>query len=131
MDEARTRVRERIVKELNCAQRRVASLKNDVRPRKDPTTSEKRETVTQRLDKLKIRCVELQGALRRIDKGTYGMCEGCDEFINPQRMLAFPETSLCADCQTNLERNRAARSAPQQAIPKQPPERPRPGATLG
>lgn len=42
--------------------------------------------------------VEIVGALKRINQGTYGMCTGCDHPIGFQRLLVFPETQMCADC---------------------------------
>ena len=38
-------------------------------------------------------------ALRRLDRGSYGTCEDCDEPIDERRLLALPATALCADCQ--------------------------------
>lgn len=127
MDDARSRVRERIATDLNQVSRWVASLRGEQRPQEwesggDNTplsetadaaqVIEERETGTQLLDWLVGRSVELRDALRRIDAGTYGVCEVCDEFIHPERLLALPEAPLCVDCQTAFEKNHAARSAP-------------------
>ncbi len=46
---------------------------------------------------------QIDAALRRIDAGTYGMCERCDDKIQPARMKAFPLTTLCIDCKAELE----------------------------
>ena len=46
----------------------------------------------------------LEDALRRIDKGTYGVCEECDEKIPPRRLDAFLAARLCVKCQSKLER---------------------------
>ena len=43
-------------------------------------------------------------ALRRIDKGTYGVCEECEEKIPPRRLEAFLAARLCVKCQSKLER---------------------------
>ena len=42
-------------------------------------------------------------ALQRMDAGSYGQCEGCDEQINPKRISALPFATLCIDCQRRLE----------------------------
>ena len=46
----------------------------------------------------------LEDALRRIDKGTYGVCEECSEKIPPRRLEAFLAARLCVKCQSKLER---------------------------
>jgi RNA polymerase-binding protein DksA len=46
----------------------------------------------------------LEEALRRIDKGTYGVCEECEEKIPPRRLEAFLAARLCIKCQSRLEK---------------------------
>ena len=46
----------------------------------------------------------LEDALRRIEKGTYGVCEECGEKIPPRRLEAFLAARLCVKCQSKLER---------------------------
>jgi DnaK suppressor protein len=46
---------------------------------------------------------EIDGALRRIDSGDFGDCERCGEEISEARIKAFPFTTLCIDCKTELE----------------------------
>ena len=40
----------------------------------------------------------IAAALRRCDEGSYGLCLGCDELINPQRLEIDPATTLCVEC---------------------------------
>jgi DnaK suppressor protein len=46
----------------------------------------------------------LDEALRRVDKGTYGVCEECEEKIPVRRLEAFLAARLCIKCQSKLER---------------------------
>lgn len=46
---------------------------------------------------------QIDGALRRIDQGTFGVCEECGESIAVARMKANPSTTLCIDCKAELE----------------------------
>jgi DnaK suppressor protein len=46
----------------------------------------------------------LEDALRRIEKGTYGVCEDCNEKIPPRRLEAFLAARLCIKCQSKAER---------------------------
>ncbi len=41
---------------------------------------------------------ELQEALRRMDEGSYGLCEGCGEWITYARLEQRPEAALCGGC---------------------------------
>ncbi len=43
-----------------------------------------------------LRDVEL--ALRKIDRGDYGICERCGQPINPERLEAIPYARLCVSC---------------------------------
>ncbi|NDG84871.1 MAG: conjugal transfer protein TraR [Proteobacteria bacterium] len=47
-------------------------------------------------------------ALRRIEDGSYGRCESCDEFIELKRLHARPTTTLCIACKEEEEKNSAA-----------------------
>ena len=47
---------------------------------------------------------EIDDALRRINDGTYGICENRGEQISPERLEAVPWTRLCIDCKRLEER---------------------------
>lgn len=49
---------------------------------------------------------QVTGALRRIDEGTYGICERCGKPVEPARLKALPYASLCMDCKRREERAR-------------------------
>jgi DnaK suppressor protein len=53
-------------------------------------------------DREKLQAIE--DALERIDDGTYGICEGCEEEIAQERLEAMPFTRLCFTCQSERER---------------------------
>lgn len=38
-------------------------------------------------------------ALARIDQGTYGTCENCNETIDIERLRAYPAAKTCVKCQ--------------------------------
>ncbi|MHC5108342.1 MAG: TraR/DksA family transcriptional regulator [Planctomycetota bacterium] len=58
---------------------------------------------------VRSRTVEAVEALRRIEDGTYGFCVDCHLRIPQARMLAKPEATRCADCQTQFKRRGGAR----------------------
>ncbi len=47
---------------------------------------------------------KLDHALKKIEDGSFGVCEICDEPIGKKRLEARPETSLCIKCKEDQER---------------------------
>jgi len=47
---------------------------------------------------------ELEDALKRIEDGTYGVCQDCDSFIARTRLKAVPQARLCVKCQEKREK---------------------------
>jgi len=47
---------------------------------------------------------EINAALQRIEKGTYGTCARCGKEISPERLEAHPWASLCIDDARKAER---------------------------
>ena len=47
--------------------------------------------------------MKIMEALRRIDEGTYGICEECGRPISEERLKARPVTTLCIDCKRDQE----------------------------
>ncbi|MFH2204443.1 MAG: TraR/DksA family transcriptional regulator [Elusimicrobiota bacterium] len=47
---------------------------------------------------------QIEGALRKMDKDTYGLCEHCAKPINKLRIKALPFARYCIVCQNNSER---------------------------
>ncbi len=47
---------------------------------------------------------KLDLALKKIEDGSFGICEICDEPIGKKRLEARPETSLCIKCKEDQER---------------------------
>jgi DnaK suppressor protein len=47
---------------------------------------------------------QIEGALRKMDKGTYGLCESCQKPIPKMRIKALPFARYCIVCQNSAER---------------------------
>jgi DnaK suppressor protein len=56
-------------------------------------------------ERTKLRLVE--EALTKIDEGTYGVCERCEEAIPVKRLELLPFTRYCVQCQSELEKESA------------------------
>ena len=46
---------------------------------------------------------KIEEALERIDDGTFGICEECEEEISESRLKARPITTLCIECKRKQE----------------------------
>jgi|SRR5581483_3112023 len=75
------------------------------RPKADDTDLEEKADEAEEYDnrlslehslELKLRDVNL--ALEKIAKGTYGICENCGKHIEEERLRAYPEARLCLSC---------------------------------
>lgn len=47
---------------------------------------------------------KIDKALQKIETGTFGICESCEEEISVKRLEARPETTLCIRCKEEQER---------------------------
>jgi len=47
---------------------------------------------------------ELDDALKKIDEGTFGICEGCKSPITKIRLKAVPSARFCVKCQKSKEK---------------------------
>jgi RNA polymerase-binding protein DksA len=48
--------------------------------------------------------MQMERAMERLDKGTYGRCESCQQPIPKPRLQAFPSATLCVTCKQREER---------------------------
>jgi DnaK suppressor protein len=78
---------------------------NDLPDEMDLASSEYLQSFTFRLrGREKVFLDKIQKALDRIEAGTFGNCEECDEKISTKRLEARPETTLCIRCKEDQER---------------------------
>ncbi len=49
---------------------------------------------------------QIDDALRRMDAGSYGLCERCGEAIEPERLEAIPYATMCMECKRREETGR-------------------------
>ena len=53
-----------------------------------------------------------RSALRRIEEGSFGICQECDQDIHPKRLAAVPWATCCIRCQEAIDRNLEEIQAP-------------------
>lgn len=47
----------------------------------------------------------IEKALERMNEGSFGVCEGCNQKIAAARLSALPYATFCIDCQREMERS--------------------------
>jgi len=47
----------------------------------------------------------IDDALKKIDDGIYGQCEGCEKKINKERLKAIPYAKFCRSCKEGFEKS--------------------------
>jgi DnaK suppressor protein len=53
--------------------------------------------------RLKALMTEVGRAIQKIDSGNYGICDICNEAIDPARMEALPQAILCMSCRQKMK----------------------------
>jgi len=69
----------------------------------DPDLYEREKTLAL-IRTLEDKLGSIEQAFRLAEKGTYGICERCGEKIDPARLEALPQTTLCVKCKLQMER---------------------------
>jgi RNA polymerase-binding transcription factor DksA len=54
-------------------------------------------------ERVERRIEQLKEALERLDEGDYGVCESCEQPIDPERLEVLPRTTLCIKCAREAE----------------------------
>lgn len=55
-------------------------------------------------EQLDRRIIQTKKALTRIKIGKYGMCEICGKMIDTDRLVIYPETTVCVSCERKREK---------------------------
>jgi DnaK suppressor protein len=83
--------------------------KDDMFDDVDMTAVERETTMrTRLLNRESLFLKKIEGALRRISDGSFGVCEGCDDDIEVKRLEARPTATLCVSCKEAEERREHA-----------------------
>lgn len=73
-------------------------------PNDRATVEEERNWALRMRDRDRKLISKIQGALERLDAGTFGTCTACGRPISPARLRARPVTDMCFDCKVTEER---------------------------
>jgi len=56
-------------------------------------------------DRERDKLLQIEDAIKRIDDGSYGICEECESPIPKERLLIMPFARLCVNCQAEIEKS--------------------------
>lgn len=77
---------------------------DDLADEADLASNELNQSVSLRLkDRERLLLQKIEEALQKVEEGTYGTCEGCEEPIEPKRLEARPVAELCIRCKEAQE----------------------------
>jgi len=111
--------RQKLEEERVHTQAELERLREYLRTTPEPSSDEadlevyEREKNLALVRRLEQKLAEIEYALRTAQKGMYGICERCGKPIDPERLAAVPETTLCVQCKNASEKaaRRAARGS--------------------
>lgn len=96
--------RQQILQSLEEASKADINERTGVEDSADTVTNELSRETHYRLTQADIENLYLIDlALRKIENGTYGICEECGATIGEKRLEAIPWVRLCIDCSQNEE----------------------------
>jgi RNA polymerase-binding protein DksA len=56
-------------------------------------------------NRIRQEMAKVEHAQEKIEKGTYGLCDNCGKPIDPQRLEALPQATVCMNCKALLAKN--------------------------
>jgi RNA polymerase-binding transcription factor DksA len=121
-EEARARLiaeRDRLTEVRDAATRLSTSAKEaqerelssiDQHPAEQATETMERELDMGVLESVEKELAEVEAALDRLERGTYGICEICGKPIADARLEAMPAARFCIEDQAKLEKDPSLRN---------------------
>lgn len=105
---------------LHFEEKKLSQRKKDL-DEQDPFNNEKRVTDNASIDtdaseqfghatveglkkEIDRKLIQIRKALTWIKLGKYGSCEKCGEMIDTERLMIFPETTVCIKCEKKREK---------------------------
>ena len=83
----------------NALQNEIQLSQDDMPDETDLAASEINQNLVFKLrDRERLLLSKIDAALERMNEGTFGICEDCEEPIEPKRLDARPVSTLCLSC---------------------------------
>ena len=107
-EEFRKRLLEELARLIQGASKTLNGMSHETALFPDPTDRAALEADRNFLLRIRDRerklILKIREALNRIDEGTFGICEQCDDEISESRLLARPVATRCMNCKELEER---------------------------
>ena len=96
--------RREIHEKLRSLREAIPAASHDVRDAEEQSVDEFVQEVDLALMQMKSETLKkIDAAILRLEQGTYGRCQECDQEISEARLRALPFAVLCRDCQEQAE----------------------------
>lgn len=97
-------MRDQLLKTVKDKQERDIDIGVDVGDEADQaTSSQEKEMLFELSDNERVMLDQIEGSLRKMEKGSYGLCESCQKPIAKARIQAVPFARYCIQCQSSAE----------------------------
>ena len=97
-------MRDVLLKAVQDKQQRDIDVGTDVGDEADQaTSSQEKEMLFELSDNERVMLDQIEGSLRKMEKGAYGLCESCQKTIAKARIQAVPFARYCIQCQSTAE----------------------------
>lgn len=96
-------LRERLSSQISVLKNDSLQRPDEVNPLEDGTDAFDRQMALKLASAEQESLGEIDDALRRIEGGSYGVCEQCGDLIEGPRLRALPFVRNCIGCQSELE----------------------------
>ena len=97
-------MRDQLLKTVRDKQERDIDVGVEVGDEADQaTSSQEKEMLFELSDNERVMLDQIEGSLRKMEKGAYGLCESCQKPIAKARIQAVPFARYCIQCQSSAE----------------------------
>ncbi len=63
-------------------------------------------------ERIREQLAGVEHSLHKFEEATYGLCDNCGQTIDPERLEALPQASLCMNCKGQQAKNAKGKSSP-------------------
>ena len=106
-----------LLKQKRQVERDISRFEKQLQAEVDPDIDEADPDMSLRtvtaalLNNARRKIASIEQALSQVKSGGYGVCQGCGEQIDPERMEIFPQATHCVACQQKEEKRTYPRAA--------------------
>jgi DnaK suppressor protein len=100
---------QRVLKALKARMQPLVQNRDGIAVERSPDPTDEaqfacdRELTVRALDRESRMAAAIESALKRIEDGTYGICQRCDKSNSAKRLAAVPWAAYCIRCQEELD----------------------------